>query len=129
MTDELVVTPGGYRLKSLVHFVEPGHVLDGTGGRLRKLDPSGKLVEDYGVLTPHPHGAPLMPGNVTPLRAALAAHPDLASAQTDLVQLAERVPDSGTGWIIFASFENTGQPVTSFTAEKNCEVRMVASNP
>ena len=48
MTDTLVLTPGGYRPRSLVRLIEPGHILDGTGGRLRKLDLAGKVMEDFG---------------------------------------------------------------------------------
>ena len=40
MAEELVLTPGGFRPASLVHLIEPGHSLDGSDGRLRKLDPS-----------------------------------------------------------------------------------------
>lgn len=54
MTEDMVLTPGGYRHKSLVHVIEPGHVLDLTGGSVRKLAPSGQVVADYGLITARP---------------------------------------------------------------------------
>jgi hypothetical protein len=35
--DPLVMTPGGWRPKSKVHFVEPGHHISGKDGRLQKI--------------------------------------------------------------------------------------------
>jgi Repeat of unknown function (DUF346) len=71
-------------------------VLDGTGGRLRKLDPAGKLEHDFGRIIARPPSMPLMPKNVS-----LARGP---------------VPALGTGWIVYGSWTNTtGNPITSFT--------------
>jgi hypothetical protein len=47
MADDNVLTPGGYRPRSVVHRVEPGHKLDGAQGRLRTLDPSGAVLADH----------------------------------------------------------------------------------
>jgi len=40
----MAITPGGIRDKSRVHLVEPNHMLDGTGGHLRKLHRDGQVV-------------------------------------------------------------------------------------
>jgi hypothetical protein len=92
----LVLTPGGYRDKSLVHHIEPGHKIDASTGRLRVMHPLGHEVADFGVVQERQAGTPLMPRNV-------AKHPDV-------------VPSLGTGWIVYASWTNTtGHAVTSFT--------------
>ena len=98
--EDMVLTPGGLRPKSRVHLIEPGHILDETGGRLRKLDPSGQVVADFGTITPRPGNEPLMPGNVAiPL---------------------EEVPALGSGWIAYASWTNTtGNPISSFITTWN----------
>jgi hypothetical protein len=97
MAEDLVLTPGGYRPKSLVHLIEPGHVLDGTTGRLRKLDPSGQVVADFGPIPPsRPDNALLLPGKV-----AVSA---------------EEGPAFGNQWIAYALWNNTtGNPISSFT--------------
>jgi hypothetical protein len=92
---ELVLTPGGYRHKSLVHPVEPGHHLDQATGNIRKMHISGREVADFGAVPIRPAGEPLMPHNV-------ARHP-------------ERRPALGSGWISYASWtNNTGHPVSRF---------------
>ena len=97
MPDDLVITPGGPRPRSLVHLIEDGTVLDGADGRLRKLGGAREVLADFGVLPQRTHGVPLQPGNVTHLRP-------------------EAAPAFGHGWITFASWSNaTGKPVSSFT--------------
>jgi hypothetical protein len=50
---DLVLTPRGLMSRSHVHFVEPGNLLSMESGHLQKLDAkSGKLIEDYGAVTP-----------------------------------------------------------------------------
>ena len=94
--DELVLTPGGYRHKSLVHAVEVGHRLDMTAsGNIRTMHPLGHEVRDYGFVHTRPGPGPLMPNNVQRHPAA--------------------VPALGSGWIVYASWtNNTGHPVTRF---------------
>src|SRR5207249_6834550 len=95
MTEDVVLTPGGFRPKSLVRLVEPGHVLDASSGTLRLLHPSGKVVADFGEIPPRPGNDPLMPKN-------------------ELV-LSERIGALGSGWISYASWRNnTGRPVSLF---------------
>src|ERR1051326_8061055 len=57
MPEELVLTPGGYRPKSMVHYIEPSHILDhAADGTLRKLDSSGKLLAELAVIKAKPAG-------------------------------------------------------------------------
>ena len=95
MDEALVLTPGGFRPKSLVHHIEPGHVLRATAGRLQKLHPSGKMLVEFEAIPLRPGNEPLMPRNV---------------------RLAHReVPALGSGWISYASWSNNaGQPVSLF---------------
>ena len=49
-TDNLVLTPGGYRPESKAHEIKPGESLRMTKeGHLQKIGPSGEVLEDYGV--------------------------------------------------------------------------------
>jgi putative hemolysin len=99
MPEELVLGPGGARRKSLVHKVEPGHIIDGSWGRLRKLDESGRVIEDYGH-TP-------LRARRRPLRAAEAG----VSRRVD-----GTVPDVPGGWMASTSWNNdTGHTITAFT--------------
>jgi hypothetical protein len=104
-----VVTPGGFRDASLVHLVEPGHVVDAAAGRQRKLDPAGKLVADLGPVVTKTDRAPLMPLNV------VVAHPSLPFAERLGVASPIKPPALGSGWITYAYWNNgTGTPITSF---------------
>jgi hypothetical protein len=85
MAEELVITPGGPRPKSLVHRIAPGTVLDGSGGRLRNLGPSGEVLADFGVM-------PVLPRDVAQPRAAAPG-----------------------GWITDARWSRPAAPVTSFS--------------
>ncbi len=99
MADQLILTPGGWRRKSLVHLIESGHVLDGTGDRYRKLDSSGNLLADFGTILRRSGNAPLMPANVSQL-AGVGGKPG----------------PLGTGWIVYAGWtNNTGRPILSFS--------------
>jgi hypothetical protein len=84
--DPLVLTPGGWRPKSKVHFVEPGHHISGKDGRLQKIHTaSGKMIADYGAVSNRkwskaPGGAPF--------------------------------PDDG--WIVDCGWSNTGSDAISY---------------
>lgn len=96
MPEDLVLTPGGYRPRSMVHFIENGHSLRMDGLRVLKLDPAGSLIADIGFIEPKLTLQPLMPANV----AVPAAAP---------------VPTYGSGWIAYAGWTNdTGSPVSLF---------------
>jgi hypothetical protein len=93
----LVLTPGGYRDPSLVHMIEPGHVLRITDGRFQKVHRSGKVVKEFGPVLRRGGERPLMPRNVF-------VPPEI-------------VPTFGTGWITYADWSNnTGTPVSSFAS-------------
>ena len=94
--DDLVLTPGGYRSKSLVHSVAPGNVLDYSGVKVRILKgDTGELVQELEAIPGRPPGKFLMPDNVFV--------PE------------ERVPGLQQGWIVSAAWTNPStSPITSF---------------
>ncbi|MGA7205689.1 MAG: hypothetical protein WBX27_13770 [Specibacter sp.] len=93
--DDLVLTPGGYRSRSLVHAIAPDHYLEAGGESLKAMHISGTEVADFGVVEQRAGGRPLMPNNV-------ATHPGI-------------LPALGSGWIAYASWNNgTGSPVSRF---------------
>jgi hypothetical protein len=61
--DAVVVTPGGQRLRSMVHLIDVGHTLDSAGLNLRQIGPENNIIADFGLLKPRPAATPLMPGN------------------------------------------------------------------
>ncbi|WP_427891751.1 hypothetical protein ACQHIV_03990 [Kribbella sp. GL6] len=92
---ELVLTPGGYRKRSVVHEIGPEHVLDLSSGTVKQLHSSGREVADFGPIERREDGVPLMPLNV-------ARRPGVA-------------PALGSGWIAYADWSNnTGNPLTRF---------------
>ena len=93
MPDDIVITPGGARPRSLVHQIEPGAVLDGTDGHYRMLHQSGEVLADFGVIDHTSEGEPLMPRNV--------------------VQPPGKAP-LGSGWICYAWW-NRANTITSFS--------------
>ncbi len=98
MPEELVLTPGGYRPKSVVHLIEPGHTLKMISGRMQKLQPSGQIIADLGAIAERPGLQPLMPLNVFVPQEKLQVKPAL-----------------GSGWIAYAYWNNnTGHPISSF---------------
>jgi hypothetical protein len=94
MADDLVITPGGLRPRSLVHHIEPGATLDGAGGHHRKLGKAGEVLAEYGRIQERPGPEALMPGNV-----ARAGRP---------------TPALGDGWIVYA-YWNAPNPITYFS--------------
>jgi acylphosphatase len=96
MPDEQVLTPGGYRPKSVVNLIEAGHSLQMDAGRIKKVSPTGQVIADLGVIEARAGQQPLMPANVF--------------VPKTLVK-----PALGSGWITYASWTNTtGHPLTSF---------------
>jgi hypothetical protein len=94
MSADLVLTPGGYRPADQVHRLEPGHVIDQSGGRSRHLTQEGAVVADFGPLTRSISDQPLMPGGVR-------------------LPAAEEPAPFGQGWITYAAWTNsTGKPVS-----------------
>ncbi len=99
MTDsvapEMIITPGGARLRSVVHELPPDAVLDGTDGRHRLLAPGGAALADFGDIPLRDPAVPLMPGNV--------ARP------------ASIAPALGSGWITYAFWNRPADPISSFS--------------
>ena len=115
MSDNLVLTPGGYRDASLVHHVPPGTTLALTEGRLQHLRDDGTLIADYGLLQNRAAGRPLHPLNVS-------QHPDVDLTFGKTVLLGRPLPKDtvvpafGSGWITYTSWTNsTGTPVSLFS--------------
>jgi hypothetical protein len=95
MPEKLVLTPGGFRPASKVHYVEPNHSLHYEGRHIRKLNPEGQVVKDFGALEDRPKGHPLMPRHV--------------------LKALRKMPALGSGWIVYADWSNnTGHPVSYF---------------
>jgi hypothetical protein len=94
---DLVLTPGGFRHKTLVHSIDLGHRLDGGSGRVVERDAEGKTVADHGVIEERSGNKPLMPNNV--------------------VIPKDQIAPFGSGWITYADWtNNTGNPVSLFVA-------------
>jgi hypothetical protein len=56
-SDEIVLTPGGWRPKSAIHRVEPGNHISAKDGRIRKIHTaSGEVVSDYGEISHNKSG-------------------------------------------------------------------------
>lgn len=95
MTEKMVLTPGGYRAESKVRFIEPKHRLKRSNGHLKKMDPTGAEIADFGVLEERVQGLPIMPRQVSRLKP--------------------RIPAMGSGWIAYADWTNTtGNPISKF---------------
>jgi hypothetical protein len=99
MSNNLVLTPGGYKSADLVHHAAAGTVIDASGGRLRQLSSDGEVLADHGRLVVRAAGRPLQPLNVH-------------------VPEEKAVPAFGSGWITYASWSNnTGTPVSRMTTQ------------
>jgi len=97
MPEELVLTPGGYKAKSLVHLIEAGHSLRMEGIQVKKVNASGHVVADLGAIEQKAGAQPLMPLNVSIPRSAPK-------------------PALGSGWITYAGWtNNAGKPISSFS--------------
>jgi hypothetical protein len=100
--DELVLTPGGYRPKSLVHVIAAGNSLRLTDKGLQEIDPAGNVVADFGPISEGSSDAPFPLGNAL-----------VAPTSTSVAGV---TPAIGTNdWIAYASWINrSGQPVSLF---------------
>jgi hypothetical protein len=97
MTEELVLTPGGFRPKSKVFLIESGHSIRMAGGRAQKIHPrGGDVVADLGAIVSRGGAEPLMPNNVMVPRGI--------------------TPALGSGWISYAYWSNnSGHPLSRFS--------------
>ncbi len=102
--DELVLTPGGWKPRDLVHHVAAGHSVEHRDERLLIVDDRGAIVRECGPAPAHPTGRPLHPWASRESLAARAAGP-----------AARAVPALAEGWITYSSWANdTGRPVSRF---------------
>jgi hypothetical protein len=101
MSEELVPTPGGYRLKSQVHQVEPGNILRLRDNHIQKLDTSNAVVANYEKVDSSSR-RPLLRGN--------------ASVTTKTIPESKKeLPAPAPNWITFAYWSNgTSNPISSF---------------
>ncbi len=98
--EELVLTPGGFRPRSQVQPIEPGHVVRMTReGMLQKVHrATARVVADLGRVQRGTPGEPNLPKNV------YFPAPKLA-----------KVPAFGSGWISYAYWSNnSGNAINSF---------------
>jgi hypothetical protein len=94
-SDDLVLTPGGWRPKSQVHRVEPGQHVSGKAGRLRIIETeTGRVVKDLGEVSKEKYSRPR--GRTTNLGIS--------------------APLSENGWIENSGWTNTStDPITYFS--------------
>jgi hypothetical protein len=110
MSDDVVLTPGGYRDPALVHQVAADTVIDSGQGLLRQLSLTGDVLADHGPMLMRAAGRPLHPLNV--------------NVPQDKV-----MPAFGSGWITYASWMNpTGTPVSRFATSWRVPAAPATSN-
>jgi hypothetical protein len=89
MSEDLIITPGGPRPRSMVHKVETGHVIAMATGRLLKRHISGRVMADLGPVV---------------------VRPEVAEAPQKPL-----LPNPAVQWIVYATWTAPpGQPVVSF---------------
>src|SRR5215831_4155454 len=95
----MVLTPGGFRPKSLVHFIEPGHGLILEKGVISKINLITKELTHFPE--PPAHRVPF--GAFGPGRAPAPPAPS---------EVPGALPD---GWQTYAFWDSGGTPITSFS--------------
>jgi len=98
--NEMVITPGGWRLRSNVHYIEPGHHISGKDGIIRKIHTkSGKIIKEYGPIN----------SDRDKTRKSLRT----LKKQTLSVAAPEPITDQ---WIIYSGWTNdSGMPISYFS--------------
>jgi hypothetical protein len=101
--NELVLTPGGWRPKNKVSYIEPGHHISGAGGSLKKIHTkTGKVVKDFGIMS---RGQSLRDKKV------FSGSEPLKKMTGDDI-----VPAPATGWIVDSGWTNdSGTPISYFS--------------
>jgi hypothetical protein len=91
---DLVLTPGGFRPRSQVHQVPPGHHVSGEGGRLKVVETdTGKVLRDLGEVSTTRH----------------------SKAE---VSTSAEAPMADSGWIANTGWLNTsGRPISYFSTK------------
>ena len=60
VADDIVLTPGGFRARSLVHQVRPGHGLRAAGGRMQMVNLATDAIVDIPEPTVRPSSIPAL---------------------------------------------------------------------
>lgn len=131
--EELVLTPGGWRPKSKVHFVEPGQHVSGEGGRLAIVQTAtGKTVKDLGALSKAPKEktkrsgramklAEVPKGRARPRPATAAAatpRPSVVTAPLPTDPAAHGPAPITDGWIVYSGWTNgSANPISYFKTQ------------
>lgn len=105
VTEELVLTPGGWRPVSKVHAIERGHHLSGAGGRLKEIETSShKVLRDFGAIPKSRKGkAEFARSTGVPKHKMVASVAGITY---------------GSGWITYAGWtNNSGSPINFFTTQ------------
>jgi len=101
VAEQLVLTPGGFRSRSLVHPIEPNHGLRFDQGVLRKVDLATNRVFD--IPPPSAGAVAAMP----PPRAVATRAPSGAVSPGV-------VPALGSGWITYTWWDSGSAAIASF---------------
>jgi len=101
----LVITPGGLRPKSNVHFIEPGHHLSGKDGVFRKIHTaSGEVVKEFGAINKGNKNRKILRKRRRPIKSARG-----------LIGAPQPITDQ---WIIYSGWmNNSGTPINSFATK------------
>ena len=96
--DEMVLTPGGWRPKSKVHYIETGHHISGKGGGIKKINSqTGGIIEDFGA-----------PDDIK----RVMAEGRINKAKKKNLQDPSPITD---GWIVYSEWTNkSGIPISYF---------------
>ena len=101
MPNDMVLTPGGYRPRDMVHLIAPGNHLYMEGERIEERDSTGKIIAKLGSIPMRPIAGPLMPLNVVKHFGELMEPGPM--------------PSFGSGWIVYSGWSNnSGHPLSSF---------------
>jgi len=95
VADQLVLTPGGFRSQSLVHFIEPGHGVIHLQNVIKKFELSTNKLIDL---------PPANPGAVAP--PWQSRQPGIPAA----------LPAMGSGWIVYTWWDSGATPITNFAS-------------
>jgi hypothetical protein len=119
--EEFVLTPGGWRPKSKVHFVPPGHHVSGKGDRLTIVETAtGKVVKDLGPIEKPAKGKASRAGKAMKVAGGPANGPHNPGPKASMVPApslpAPPAPGPVTnGWIVNSGWTNaSANPISYF---------------
>lgn len=110
--EELVLTPGGWRPRSKVHYVEPGQHVSGHGGRLAIVQSAtGKTVRDLGALPKAAKEKTKRAGK--PMK--VAEGPRIRARERPAAAPAAAPGPVTDGWIVYSGWTNSSaNPISYF---------------